>query len=379
MKIDGECPIELIGSCRNKVQVSRSDASAAYITALPLDTYRNINGSSRRDLLLNSQNFCRSIPAGARTRRCLGCATAGSGELSAPHLATHFYRGHDNGYTNRHSRFRFVHYRSRGCFTLRRNAPLPMQTSWLFSAPPPPFITERSFRGLSCLSPIVSLADLDPCYFEVISKFASIWYRSRGPHRNSALPLDVQSTAAPQRISGRTTSSGFEWHFTPNHNSSADSSTSVGSDLHLVQHSTARLQHDAFIALPQPRFHGFWLLPFRSPLLRESLLLSFPLATKMFQFARLSLACPWIQQQFERLTYSRGISGSILIFNSPKHFVAYYALPRLWCLALYRLSSRVGDKRTRTADIRRRDSCGSGGSSYRKPERELSPLPTLWP
>ncbi|CAL0308126.1 unnamed protein product [Lupinus luteus] len=49
----------------------------------------------------------------------------------------------------------------------------------------------------------------------------------------------------------------------------------------------------------------------------------------MFQFARLSLACPWIQQQFEKLTYS-GISGSTLIFNSPKHFVAYYALPRLW-------------------------------------------------
>ncbi|KAG9455499.1 hypothetical protein H6P81_000007 [Aristolochia fimbriata] len=30
-----------------------------------------------------------------------------------------------------------------------------------------------------------------------------------------------------------------------------------------------------------------------------------------------------------RLTYS-GISGSMLIFNSPKHFVACYALPRLW-------------------------------------------------
>ncbi|KAI3670616.1 hypothetical protein L1987_87782 [Smallanthus sonchifolius] len=49
----------------------------------------------------------------------------------------------------------------------------------------------------------------------------------------------------------------------------------------------------------------------------------------VFSLARLSLACPWIQQQFERLTYS-GISGSMLIFNSPKHFVAYYALPRLW-------------------------------------------------
>eukprot|EP01018_Ginkgo_biloba_P040564 Gb_32444 [translate_table: standard] len=110
------------------------------------------------------------------------------------------------------------------------------------------------------------------------------------------------------------------------------------------------------------------LLPFRSPLLRESLLLSFPLATKMFQFARLSLACPWIQQQFKRLTYS-GISGSMLIFNSPKHFVACHALPRLrvpryppsncqigriscYHIPLYRLGSRAGDKRTRTADIR---------------------------
>ena len=34
----------------------------------------------------------------------------------------------------------------------------------------------------------------------------------------------------------------------------------------------------------------FRLFPFRSPLLRESLLLSFPLATKMFQFTRLSLS-----------------------------------------------------------------------------------------
>ncbi|KAI7991029.1 hypothetical protein LOK49_LG12G01194 [Camellia lanceoleosa] len=49
----------------------------------------------------------------------------------------------------------------------------------------------------------------------------------------------------------------------------------------------------------------------------------------MFQFAKLSLVCPWIQQQFERLTYS-GISGSMLIFNSSTHFVAYYALLRLW-------------------------------------------------
>ncbi|KAI3476148.1 hypothetical protein L1887_46033 [Cichorium endivia] len=123
---------------------------------------------------------------------------------------------------------------------------------------------------------------------------------------------------------GEPASSGFEWHFTPNHNSSADSSTSVGCSILLLRLAARRLY-----CSPTTPFSRFRLLPFRSPLLRESLLLSFPLATKMFQFARLSLACPWIQQQFERLTYS-GISGSMLIFNSPKHFVAYYALPRLW-------------------------------------------------
>ncbi|KAJ4699722.1 Metallocarboxypeptidase inhibitor [Melia azedarach] len=96
-----------------------------------------------------------------------------------------------------------------------------------------------------------------------------------------------------------------------------------------VQHSTASPSSTTLVLLSHNPVFTVRLLPFRSPLLWESLLLSFPLATKMFQFARLSLACPWIQQQFERLTYS-GISGSTLIFNSPKHFVAYYALPRLW-------------------------------------------------
>ena len=37
--------------------------------------------------------------------------------------------------------------------------------------------------------------------------------------------------------------------------------------------------------------HWFRLFPVRSPLLRESLLLSFPSATKMFQFAELPLSC----------------------------------------------------------------------------------------
>ena len=71
-------------------------------------------------------------------------------------------------------------------------------------------------------------------------------------------------------------------------------------------------------------------LQFRSSLLSESLLLSFPLATKMFQFARLSLACPWIQQQFERLTY----------IGNPRIY-AYFQLPEAF-RRLLRPSSSLG-------------------------------------
>ncbi|PPD94757.1 hypothetical protein GOBAR_DD08217 [Gossypium barbadense] len=66
MKIDGECLIKLIGSCRNKVQVYRSDRMPQLQTSLHfhLTPIVMINSSSRRDLLLNSQNFCHSIPVG---------------------------------------------------------------------------------------------------------------------------------------------------------------------------------------------------------------------------------------------------------------------------------------------------------------------------
>ncbi|KAJ6429762.1 hypothetical protein OIU84_021211 [Salix udensis] len=40
-----------------------------------------INGSSRRNLLLNSQNFCRSIPAGAENLSLSRLSTGGSGEV----------------------------------------------------------------------------------------------------------------------------------------------------------------------------------------------------------------------------------------------------------------------------------------------------------
>ncbi|GJZ55490.1 retrovirus-related pol polyprotein from transposon TNT 1-94 [Tanacetum coccineum] len=121
MKIDGECPVELIGSCRNKVQVYRSVRMPQLHTSLHfhLTPIIMINGSSRRDLLLNSQNFCRSIPAGAenpslsrlcyrrlwgsRNRRALilGWAYYLDAFSSYP-LRTWLpsvYRGHDNWYT----------------------------------------------------------------------------------------------------------------------------------------------------------------------------------------------------------------------------------------------------------------------------------------
>ncbi|CAN6453970.1 unnamed protein product [Victoria cruziana] len=66
MKIDGECLIELIGSCRNKVQISGSVRMPQLHTSLHfhLTLIMMINGSSRRDLIMDSQYFCRSIPIG---------------------------------------------------------------------------------------------------------------------------------------------------------------------------------------------------------------------------------------------------------------------------------------------------------------------------
>lgn len=65
MKMDGEYLIELIGSCRNKVQVYWSVRMPQLHTLLHfhLTPIVMINGSSRRDL--DFQDFCRSIPAGA--------------------------------------------------------------------------------------------------------------------------------------------------------------------------------------------------------------------------------------------------------------------------------------------------------------------------
>ncbi|PKI51671.1 hypothetical protein CRG98_027973 [Punica granatum] len=104
MKIDGECMIELIGSSRNKAQVYWSVRMSQLHTSLHfhLRPIVMINGSSHRDLLLNSQNFCHSIPT--RTENpplILGWAyylDAFSSYLLRTWLPS-VYRGHDNWYT----------------------------------------------------------------------------------------------------------------------------------------------------------------------------------------------------------------------------------------------------------------------------------------
>ncbi|TYG38044.1 hypothetical protein ES288_D13G190200v1 [Gossypium darwinii] len=45
---------------------------------------------------------------------------------------------------------------------------------------------------------------------------------------------------------GESVSSRFEWHFTLNHNSSADSSTLVDLDLHLVSPKSGSISSDNF-------------------------------------------------------------------------------------------------------------------------------------
>ena len=79
-------------------------------------------------------------------------------------------------------------------------------------------------------------------------------------------------------------------------------------DFHLLWCSIPAASSNIYIwfnIVPQPSINlEFRLVPFRSPLLRESLLLSFPLVTKMFQFTRFALSS---------LFNSRSSSRSFLI------------------------------------------------------------------
>jgi hypothetical protein len=80
---------------------------------------------------------------------------------------------------------------------------------------------------------------------------------------------------------------------------------------------------------PNGNNHWFRLFPVRSPLLRESLLLSFPPATKMFQFAGFARAILWIQMA----VYWVAPFGNLRInacFHSPERIVGSHVLLRLY-------------------------------------------------
>jgi hypothetical protein len=72
----------------------------------------------------------------------------------------------------------------------------------------------------------------------------------------------------------------------------------------LVQYLAASSNRvDSILQSHYPKVHVLWfrLFPFRSPLLRESRLISFPSATKMFQFAELALSRLYIQRVVYRV------------------------------------------------------------------------------
>ena len=79
-----------------------------------------------------------------------------------------------------------------------------------------------------------------------------------------------------------------------------------------------------------PEHHWFGLIPFRSPLLRESLLFYFPPGTEMFQFSGLASRLIGISGlQPDGLPHS-DIRGSPVICTSPRLIAAYHVLLRLW-------------------------------------------------
>ena len=85
--------------------------------------------------------------------------------------------------------------------------------------------------------------------------------------------------------------------------------------------------------LPPITSRWFGLFPVRSPLLGESMSLSFPRGTEMFQFPRSPPACLWIQHAVTRLHRAgfphSDIPGSKPACGSPRLFAACYVLHRL--------------------------------------------------
>lgn len=79
---------------------------------------------------------------------------------------------------------------------------------------------------------------------------------------------------------------------------------------------------------------GFGLIPVRSPLLRESRLISSPRVTEMFHFTRFASLCLYIQQKDPALLHAGGCPirkspGQSLFDGSPRLIAAYRVLLRL--------------------------------------------------
>ena len=86
--------------------------------------------------------------------------------------------------------------------------------------------------------------------------------------------------------------------------------------------------------LQPPSSDGFGLFRFRSPLLTESLLFSFPPGTKMFQFPGLSSMSYVLAQRWYRITDIRlphsEIPGSLSVYDSPRRFAVNCVLHQLY-------------------------------------------------
>ena len=85
--------------------------------------------------------------------------------------------------------------------------------------------------------------------------------------------------------------------------------------------------HRSPITPAMPKHYRFGLFPVRSPLLRKSLLFSFPAPTQMFQFSALA-SFRILHLQCNRFPHS-DMYGSINICFSPYLFAAYHVLLRL--------------------------------------------------
>ena len=104
--------------------------------------------------------------------------------------------------------------------------------------------------------------------------------------------------------------------------------------LHFPEYSTiVKICNSMFMVLQPQSKDWFGLFPFRSPLLRKSIFLSFPPLTKMFQFSGLLSSSYEFTKWYLRITTSgfphSDIPGSKITYISPRHFVVSHVLHHL--------------------------------------------------